>query len=208
MFTIRVIPDRLGFWVFLDFPEGFRYSIEYFALGPGGHQVSGDLSGLATGRPTWQFQRLPFPAVRVGITQCAIEPREGGRLVDRPQHRVSAPFASPKAEEPKPGFPGLFDSSFSAPFGPGRAAKPRNLHQSDDESPSEAESPYGLETPYGLGVPHGLEVPYGFEIPYGLEVPYGFEIPYGLEVPYGFEIPYGLELPYGLGTSDRSEDDH
>ncbi|MGZ5444513.1 MAG: hypothetical protein ACXW31_09125 [Thermoanaerobaculia bacterium] len=81
MLHFRTRPDRTGFWFYIEAPAQSRYSFEYVALGPGGHQTSGEYHGRAAEDPEWVLIGTTFPVVLAGVGEISVaEPSTGAEL--------------------------------------------------------------------------------------------------------------------------------
>jgi len=103
-FELRPTPH--GFWLLVTALAGTHYRVSYFALGPRGHHRTGELFGRTKGELTRRFARLPFLAMRVGLTRLQISEFSIESLAER---------SLPQVETEPPGIH-LFESSLGGPF--------------------------------------------------------------------------------------------
>jgi hypothetical protein len=70
---LDLTPDEHGFWLLLQSNGRISFTIDYFAIGTGGHQQQGNLSD-SMGAGIFRFYvKLHFPVIRVGITNLQFQ---------------------------------------------------------------------------------------------------------------------------------------
>src|ERR1700680_2024546 len=67
--AIQFSPAARGFWLFVESSLRVRYKLEYFALGPAGHQRKAQIEGAVSERNFRRFVELGFDVVLVGVTR-------------------------------------------------------------------------------------------------------------------------------------------
>ena len=65
-------PDHSGFWYNIRSSQKSKYSFEYFVIGNEGHQTSGEITGLTDSGGGWQYYKIGFDTLKIGISNINI----------------------------------------------------------------------------------------------------------------------------------------
>jgi hypothetical protein len=105
-------PDGAGFWYRVRGRHFARFWFTFIALGVGGHQAAGEVSGaVSTG--DWQYHALHFPVMHVGYTSLDVLIDGRGERLEPSSavSNVSGPSA-PTLVGPAPDERGTYSSPF------------------------------------------------------------------------------------------------
>jgi hypothetical protein len=84
MFNVATKIDTGGFWYLLEANCKMSFSFQYFALGSQGNFCSGEIEGIMTPSSDWQFCKIKFPILHVGITNLEISETPNKGAVNKP----------------------------------------------------------------------------------------------------------------------------
>jgi hypothetical protein len=73
MLNIETKIDKDGFWYLIDTEKDTYYCLQYFVIGTQAKFSSGEIKGNTLGSRDWQFCKINFPVLHLGITNFTID---------------------------------------------------------------------------------------------------------------------------------------
>jgi hypothetical protein len=88
---LRCYPCEGGFSISITATVGLRYWLEYYLIGAGGYQESGEISGVVTSRPEVVRQSVSVTVVEIGIVSMTLGEAVTSRPSSGRSHRLPVP---------------------------------------------------------------------------------------------------------------------
>jgi hypothetical protein len=102
---VHCYPSQGGFTISVVATPGLRYRLEYYLIGAGGYQESGEISGVIASPKEVIFQPVSVPVVEIGVVSLSLDetitspPRPGRNQRAAPDRRC-VPLAEVEIEKP------------------------------------------------------------------------------------------------------------
>jgi hypothetical protein len=93
-FELRCYPCEGGFAISLSAPIGASYWLEYYALGAGGYQETGEITGTISSRPEILHRAVDVTVIEVAVISMTLGAINVGL---RPTRAIRHSFVSPES---------------------------------------------------------------------------------------------------------------